>query len=325
MTGNSTELRKTQILDILSDGLFHSGERLGARLGISRTAISKHISQLRTLGLDVFSVTGKGYKWANPTALLNESTILSYFNELRDIQVHRFNVIDSTSTFMKKNVAKHHSGDVCVAEAQTHGRGRQGKTWISPFGSNLYFSMYWCFSAGMQALSGLSLVVGIALCEVLRRHYSVNAQLKWPNDVYVNDKKVAGILVEIEGQADDHCHCIIGIGLNICMPEQVSGIDQPWINLQSVTQEKIDKNRLVAQLMANLIQTIEQFEQSGLTDFTSLWEQYDWLKSQQVTLFLSGKGIEGVARGINSHGALMVEVQGKVQPFYGGEVSVRKR
>lgn len=324
MTQAHPEARKTQVLDLLSDGQFHSGEDIGRQLGISRTAVSKHISQLRALGVDVYSVTGKGYQWANPTDLLDDQLICSYLKDKTPTEIHRFNVIESTSTYLKQRVTSLSNGEVCIAEAQTGGRGRQGKSWISPFGANLYLSMYWKFEGGMNALSGLSLVVGIALCQLLKRQYATPAQLKWPNDVYVEDRKLAGILVEVEGQADNSCHCVIGVGLNICMSELIGGIDQPWVNLQAVTSQTVNKNILVAKFIEQLSDTLTCFEANGLAPFINDWQEFDWLKEQAVSVHLGDKKINGIAKGINDHGALLVDVQGRKQAFYGGEVSVRK-
>jgi BirA family biotin operon repressor/biotin-[acetyl-CoA-carboxylase] ligase len=317
--------KKTRILSVLSDGQFHSGEKLGAHLKISRTAISNHVSTLKNLGLDIFSVAGKGYKWANPTHLIDKVKISSYLSDSLNTQIHCHAIIDSTNTFVKQHKEQLNSGDVCVAETQTAGRGRQGKTWFSPFGANLYFSMYWRFSSGMQALSGLSLVVGITICELLKNEYAIIPQLKWPNDIYGNNKKLSGVLTEIEGQADGTCHCIIGIGINLAMDHAVTQIDQPWTDLQSLTQNTIDRNHLTAHLVQYLNDALTEFQHSSLSSFIEKWHQYDLYKDVAIKLIMGDKTlVSGIARGINDQGAILVESNGQIKPYFGGEISVRK-
>lgn len=186
-----------RLISILADGAFHSGEQLGEAFGMSRAAINKHIQTIREWGLDVFTVPGKGYSLPAPIQLLNEQAILSY---LPAGQVTVLPVVDSTNQYLLDRITELKSGDACVAEYQHAGRGRRGRQWVSPFGTNLYLSMFWRLEQGPAAAMGLSLVVGIVMAEVLRKLGAEQVRVKWPNDLYLNDKKLAGILVELTGK-----------------------------------------------------------------------------------------------------------------------------
>lgn len=179
-----------KLIALLADGEFHSGEHLGESLGMSRAAINKHIQTIREWGLDVFTVHGKGYSLHGAIQLLEAERILSL---LEDKRVSVLPVVDSTNQYLLDRIAELHSGDACVAEYQQAGRGRRGRQWISPFGANLYLSMFWRLEQGPAAAMGLSLVIGMVMAEVLQRLGAADVRVKWPNDLYLNDRKLAGI------------------------------------------------------------------------------------------------------------------------------------
>lgn len=318
-----TDLVRTKILSILADGEFHSGEELGHNVGVSRAAISKHIQWLSSLGLDVFRVTGKGYKLANPIQFLNPTSILQdvVLPEMAELEV--LNIIDSTNQYLKDKIADLHNGHACLAEAQTAGRGRHGRKWVSPYGSSLYLSYYWRFEAGYQAISGLSLAVGVAITDALDELGIVGVQLKWPNDLYCQHKKLAGVLVEVEGQMGAACDCIIGVGLNIDLAEQQNEIDQPWIDLSSIANRAVDRNRVAAKIIDSLISAMKRFEKDGLESFLSKWQALDLYREKPIRLIVGNKTLQGIGKGISHDGGLLVEVEGNIQTYYGGEISVR--
>jgi len=202
------------LISILADGEFHSGEQLGESLGMSRAAINKHIQTLRDWGVDVFTVPGKGYSLPEPIQLLDETFIR---REVAQGSVAVLPVIDSTNQYLLDRLAGLQSGDACVAEYQQAGRGRRGRKWVSPFGANLYISMYWRLEQGPAAAIGLSLVIGIVMTEVLRDLGADQVRVKWPNDLYLNDRKLAGILVELTGKTGDAAQIVIGAGANLAM------------------------------------------------------------------------------------------------------------
>jgi len=308
------------LISILADGEFHSGEQLGERLGMSRAAINKHVQTLRDWGVDVFTVPGKGYSMPEPIQLLDESFISG---QLKQGQVAVLPVIDSTNQYLLDRIGTLQSGDACVAEYQQAGRGRRGRKWFSPFGANLYLSMYWRLEQGPAAAIGLSLVIGIVMAEVLRDLGASQVRVKWPNDLYLQDRKLAGILVELTGKTGDAAQIVIGAGINLAMRQVESDvINQGWINLQEAGIV-IDRNTLAARLINELRAALELFEQEGLTPYLSRWEKLDNFINRPVKLIIGDKEIVGISRGIDAQGALLLEQDGATKAWMGGEISLR--
>lgn len=308
------------LIAILSDGDFHSGEQLGERLGMSRAAINKHVQTLRDWGIDVFTVPGKGYSLPEPIQLLEEERIrqdVEYGN------VAVLPVIDSTNQYLLERIPELQSGDACVAEYQTAGRGRRGRKWFSPFGANLYLSMYWRLEQGPAAAIGLSLVIGIVMAEVLQSLGADKVRVKWPNDLYLNDRKLAGILVELTGKTGDAAQIVIGAGINLIMRRVENDvINQGWINLQEAGIS-IDRNTLAVRLIKELRDSLRLFEQEGLAPYLSRWKKLDNFINRPVKLIIGDKEIFGISRGIDSQGALLLEQDGVIKPWVGGEISLR--
>ena len=308
------------LISILADGEFHSGEQLGERLGMSRAAINKHVQTLRDWGVDVFTVPGKGYSLPEPIQLLSQDFISSQINQG---QVAVLPVIDSTNQYLLDRIGTLQSGDACVAEYQQAGRGRRGRKWFSPFGANLYLSMYWRLEQGPAAAIGLSLVIGIVMAEVLRDLGASQVRVKWPNDLYLQDRKLAGILVELTGKTGDAAQIVIGAGINLAMRQVESDvINQGWINLQEAGIA-IDRNTLAARLINELRAALELFEQEGLTPYLSRWEKLDNFINRPVKLIIGDKEIVGISRGIDAQGALLLEQDGAIKAWMGGEISLR--
>jgi BirA family biotin operon repressor/biotin-[acetyl-CoA-carboxylase] ligase len=310
------------LISILADGEFHSGEQLGTELGMSRAAINKHIQTVRDWGVDIFTVPGKGYSLPSPIQLLDEKQILSFLPEGR---VSVLPVIDSTNQYLLDRITTLVSGDACVAEYQQAGRGRRGRKWFSPFGSNLYLSMYWKLEQGPAAAMGLSLVIGIIMAEVLQKLGAADVRVKWPNDLYLKDRKLAGILVELTGKTGDAAHLVIGAGINLKMREpSADSIDQGWINLQEAGVN-IDRNQLTATLLTELRLALRQFEIEGLAPFITRWRSLDNFIDRPVKLLIGEQEIHGIERGIDQQGALLLEQDGVIKPYIGGEISLRGR
>jgi len=311
---------KLKIIKMLSLGEFVSGEVLGAELGISRAAIGKQIKGITSWGLDIYSVQGKGYRLSKPIQLLDKMIL----GQLTQKHIELVPVIDSTNQYLLDRIDALENGSVCIAEYQAQGRGRRGRQWLSPFGSNLYLSMYWKLEAGMAASLGLSLVVGVAIVEALESIGIHGIKLKWPNDLYYQDKKLAGILVEMNGQAGGAANLVIGMGMNINMPEEIEGIDQPWTSLSRVTQTLPDRNRLAAALINTLNETLVQYEFHGMTGFIDRWNRLDNFLNRPAKLVMSNRNIHGIVRGISEQGAILIETDNGIESYIGGEVSLRK-
>ncbi|EER9095907.1 bifunctional biotin--[acetyl-CoA-carboxylase] ligase/biotin operon repressor BirA [Escherichia coli] len=314
MKDNTVPLK---LIALLANGEFHSGEQLGETLGMSRAAINKHIQTLRDWGVDVFTVPGKGYSLPEPIQLLNAEQILG---QLDGSSVAVLPVIDSTNQYLLDRIGELKSGDACVAEYQQAGRGRRGRKWFSPFGANLYLSMFWRLEQGPAAAIGLSLVIGIVMAEVLRKLGADKVRVKWPNDLYLQDRKLAGILVELTGNA---AQIVIGAGINMAMRRvEESVVNQGWITLQEAGIN-LDRNTLAAMLIRELRAALELFEQEGLAPYLSRWEKLDNFINRPVKLIIGDKEIFGISRGIDKQGALLLEQDGIIKPWMGGEISLR--
>ncbi|WOC26130.1 bifunctional biotin--[acetyl-CoA-carboxylase] ligase/biotin operon repressor BirA [Pseudoalteromonas sp. N1230-9] len=320
---------KLAILHALNTGGFISGQQLGEQLGISRAAVGKHIHSLQEMGLDIFKVTGKGYCLNNSAGLLNEDKIGKHYNELggstANVEVQP--IIDSTNSELMRRLQSDiplTSGTVLVAEMQQAGRGRRGRVWQSPFGANLYFSYFWRLDDGLQAAMGVSIAVGLAVYDTLKALYQLNVELKWPNDIYLNREKLAGVLVELDGQPQGPCQLVIGIGINLHMPESASQhIDQAWTDLSQHVQE-LDKSKLVAYLCFYLEKRLAQYQQTGLNDMYLSWNQLNAFANEYVELNTGHRSWRGICEGIDSQGGVRIRQDGEVKSYYGGEISLRK-
>lgn len=320
---------KLAILQALNSGGFISGQLLGEQLGISRAAVGKHISSLQEMGLDIFKVTGKGYCLNNSVGLLNSEIIAEQYQQLggviADVDVQP--IIDSTNSELMRRLQASQaleSGTVVVAEMQQAGRGRRGRVWQSPFGANLYYSYFWRLDDGLQAAMGVSIAVGLAVYDALKTLYQLDVELKWPNDIYLNKEKLAGVLVELDGQPQGPCQLVIGIGINLQMPESVSQqIDQAWTDLSQHCQE-LNKNNLVAQLTMSLEKRLNEFSQHGLQQMFEQWNTLNAFANQCVELNTGHRSWQGICEGIDAQGGIRIRRDGEVKSYYGGEISLRK-
>lgn len=319
----SSELVRGHLLSILADNQFHSGEALGLKLGTTRATISNHIKMLSTLGLDIYSVTGKGYRLAQPLNLLKLETIRQTLAPAYTAEIEVLNVIGSTNQYIKDKIPLLDNGHCCLAEAQTAGRGRHGRKWVSPYAASLYLSMYWSFAGGYAVLGGLSLAVGVAIVNALEKCGVQGVQLKWPNDIYAQGKKLAGVLIEVEGQMGAECQTVVGIGLNMALPDKVDEISQPWIDLNTLCEDSIDRNQMASTLISELHKSLILFETSGLDGFITQWRRLDIYANQPVKLIIGQKTINGISRGIDGNGAILLETEQGVRAYHGGEISVR--
>ena len=318
---------KHLILQALADGQFHSGEALGAQLGISRAAVSKHIKSFEAMGVDIFCVNGKGYKLAEPLSLLDEKAICQSLGDNYP-GLALMHVTDSTNEVLLRHIRAKtplDKGHTIIAECQTAGRGRRGRSWVSPFGAHIYLSMYWRLDSIGQAM-GLSIAVGIALREALQPFMNNAVSVKWPNDLLVGDRKLAGILVEMEGQADGPCDLVIGVGINVNMPQEAGlQIDQPWTDVGQHHEGLLDRNQLVTRIVSAMYGRLNEFEVHGLKQMLPHWNSHDRFYDKSVKLLMGSRTIEGIGRGIDAFGGIKVaDRHSKMEKvYYGGEISLR--
>lgn len=318
-----------ELLAVLADGEFHSGEALGEQLGVSRAAIWKQLKKLEGLGVELHSVKGRGYRLPDGLVLLDEGAVRAALEAPVNqalVSIERALMLESTNaTAMAATLAADRHGCLYIAEQQTAGRGRRGRAWVSPFGRNLYFSLCWTFAGGAAALEGLSLLVGLAVSEGLADLGVDDVQLKWPNDLLRGQRKLAGILLEMSGDASGQCQVVIGVGVNVAMPSGAAAeIDQPWCDLQD-RLPGIDRNRLLAAVLNRLVPALQRFSQQGFEPFRRAWLARDAFADSAVVLVTPRLQVEGVCRGVDRSGALLLETAEGMQAFHGGEVSLRGR
>ena len=316
------------LLALLADGKFHSGQDLGNALGVSRSAVWKQMQLVQALGLEVYSVKGRGYRVPGGIDLLDAEQLVAGFDagvagkvELQPVEYS----IPSTNAAALAGFADLPAGcRLYVAEQQTAGRGRRGRQWVSPFAANLYFSLTWQFTNGVAALEGLSLVVGVALLRGLRQLGVDDASVKWPNDLLWRNRKLAGVLLEMVGDASGECNVVIGVGLNVNMPRQeMSSVDQPWVDLAEIMGGAPSRTKVLGAMINTLIPTLEEFVEQGFGSLRDEWQAANSFQDQPVVLQTAQHSIQGICRGVNETGALLLETGSGTEAFHGGEVSLR--
>lgn len=316
-----------QTLRALADGAFHSGEDIARALGVTRSAVWYGIREIGGAGFEIEKVRGRGYRLARPVSLLDAGRVGAALGAAADrITLEICDSVDSTNAqLLQRAGAGGRSGLALAAEAQQAGRGRRGRVWHSGVGSALTFSLLWRFAQGARELAGLSLAVGIALARALRAAGAPAAQLKWPNDVVLPAGKLAGILIEMQGDVLGPSVAVIGIGVNVRADARVSAqVDQNVADLETAVGGPVDRNLLLARLLQELAAVLDLFAARGFAPLREEWQQLHAYRDQAVRLELpGGQGIMGIARGVAEDGALLLETAAGVARHHSGEVSLR--
>lgn len=309
------------LLKLLKDGRFHSGQALGAALGVSRSAVWKQLQHLESdLNLSIHKVRGRGYQLAAPLELLEQEQLDS---SPWPVLIHHS--LDSTNAEALRAIDSGAAAPfVVTAERQTAGRGRRGRKWVSPFAENIYYSLVLRMDGGMRQLEGLSLVVGLAVLSALRAVGLSDAGLKWPNDVLVGNKKIAGILLELVGDPADVCHVVLGIGINVNM-RLASEVDQAWTSVFLESGRLVNRNTLISRLNDSLLMYLKRHAAEGFAAIQAEWEQNHLWQGREVSLIAGVHQVDGTVMGIDQQGALRMSVNGEVKVYSGGELSLRLR
>ncbi len=314
----------------LSHERFVSGTRLAEQFGVSRSTVSDALHDAGEAGIEIFSLTRRGYRLAQPVELLSLERIREALGDaLRRVDMDLIETIDSTNTeLMRRAVAGAPSGAGLVAEIQTDGRGRRGRVWHSAFAASLTFSLLWRFEKGAAQLGGLSLVVGLAVVRTLQQLGigSGDIQLKWPNDVVVGARKLAGVLIESQGDMLGPTAVVIGIGINMDLPVSViARIDQPATDLQRVAGVSVSRNLLLAEVLRQLVGMLDEFQANGFAAFKREWIGVHALQQKPVRVQVSGgHAFDALVRDVADDGSLIVSVQGRDRLLASGEVSLRE-
>ncbi|MDD5383947.1 MAG: biotin--[acetyl-CoA-carboxylase] ligase [Gallionella sp.] len=334
MTKDIVQARTWQLLNILADGEFHSGEALAGRLGVSRASVFNALADVAEYGVALQRIRGRGYRLAHPWQRLEREEVLRWLGkDAGQFDIGILPQAASSNTLLLQRAGLDAvnggapGGSVLAVELQTAGRGRMGRTWRSGLGSTLTFSLLWRFDCGLNALSGLSLAVGVAIARALNGLGAQDVRLKWPNDILTgqsksgDQRKLGGVLIEAQGDMLGPSAVVIGIGLNCFLPDNLSGrIDQPAGALDELCQDMPTRNRLLAAVLQELAEALRQFAQSGFAAFGGEWERYHIHQNQPVQLRMADDSVvTGIARGVSDRGELRLETAQGMRQFNSGE------
>lgn len=319
--------RTAALFRLLADGEFHSGATIARALDVSRASVWNTVRELETMGVAVYKVRGRGYRFAHVLTPLDSAAIERALEQVAArISVEVLAAATSTNEVaLARAAAGAASGTVIAAEWQSAGRGRRGRAWQAGLGGGLAFSLVWRFAQGAGALSGLSLAVGVALARGLNALGEPRVGLKWPNDIVAGGGKLGGILIELAGDVLGPSTAVIGTGINVRLSPGVrAGIDQPAVDLESMLDAPVDRNSLLAGLLVELDRALAVFAVDGFGPFRSEWESLHAHQGKAVTLTLpDGRSERGEARGVAEDGALVLETAAGTRRFHSGEVSLR--
>lgn len=313
-----------------------SGDAIARECGQTRAAIWKRIEALREAGVPIGAVPGRGYELSQPFDLLDSDSIVAALPPQARARTASLAVawsIDSTnSALLRTPAAEGGLASVLLAECQTGGRGRRGREWRSPLAAHLYLSLSRTFAGGLARLGGLSLVAGVATVEALHRLGFDAVRLKWPNDLVVIARdggllKLGGVLVEGGGEHAGPVRAVIGLGLNVRMPDSFATlIDQPWCDLSQLPPATPSRNALAAAVLQSWLPALDEFDREGMAPFMPRYARVDALAGQPVTVRSETGALGGIALGLADDGALRVRLDDGVERcFHSGEVSVRRQ
>jgi len=319
---------RKKILLQLSDGTSHTGTVLAGQLSITRAAIWKHVKALQAEGVQIESNAANGYQIPGGLQLLDTAEIQS---ELADgvAGVVNLQLLEKTASTNDWLLNQLQDGlkpaTVCLTERQTAGRGTKGRRWLSPYGSNLYVSLYWNFSCGPVELAGLSLSMAAVVSQALVDAGANDIKIKWPNDLYTSDGKLGGILIDMVAEVTGPSHVVIGVGLNAGMPEiNHNLIDQAVADLNDTgLSGELNRNQLTALIINAMVEGCQTFAREGFAAFRETWQAQDMVVGQQVKITSGEKIVIGEACGVNDMGALELQTDSGRLAFSSGEVSLR--
>ncbi len=303
-----------------------SGPELGRLLGISRAAVWKQIQALRQAGLPLPGRVRRGamagYTLPTDCGLLDAGAIRRALPAaLRDRL--RFEVLaetDSTNDTLLRRPAAARAGVICLAETQTAGRGRRGRTWYSPPLGGIYLSLGWRFADGLGMLGLLGIVCALDCAAALARGCGFAVKVKWPNDLYRDGRKLGGLLLELQGGPNGPCDAVIGVGVNWRLYRPAM-IDRPAADLTGARPD-IDRNSVAAALIAALVAACESLPQREPGAVQRAWDKADLYRGRRVVVSGSSGKTSGLVAGIDDRGGLRLDRDGETITLYGGEVSV---
>jgi len=317
------------LLRILADGGFHSGERLGRVLGLSRAGVWNLIRRIEALGPRIFKVRGRGYRLAERLDLLDRSALAARLEKsVPGIHVEVLDECLSTNTDLVERAARGAPNGLVVAcEHQSAGRGRRGNSWVSAVGGSVAFSMLWRFPRGAGGLAGLSLAAAVGVSRALERLGIEGVRVKWPNDLYCGGRKLGGILIEISGDVLGPSAAVVGVGINVRLDELMrKRIGRAATDIASRVAQVPSRTVLLASLLECLAAVFAQFSREGFAPFREEWLRRHAWPGRRVALSFSDRRVaEGKIVGVAEDGALMLASSRGIERFHSGELSLRPR
>lgn len=326
-------LQASEVLQCLSCDQYLSGQVLADRFNVTRAAINHHISKLQDLGVAIESVSGCGYRLRYPIYLHNQDylhdTLTRTCSKRLDV-LQCWPQIESTND-AAKTIATPASGmfSVVLAELQTAGRGRRGRIWLAPYGANITLSVVWNLHQSLHTAGLLSPYLAVQIAQVLDRMGVPGIKVKWPNDVYCADKKIAGILIECRAEINGSCHLVVGLGLNAYMSHSTVDfsehvIQQPWTDIVTQLPDfKLSRDDIAVACINAIVSGLNSFDQQVPESFSEVWSQWDLLHARAVQVETEKATTSGVALGINQQGCLRLLTERGEQEIMLGEVSLR--
>jgi BirA family transcriptional regulator, biotin operon repressor / biotin---[acetyl-CoA-carboxylase] ligase len=319
------------LLVLLADGRLRSGEWLARELKVSRAAVWKGVERLRALGLEVRALPRRGYCLSNPVELLDAQRIGAEINPVHAGQLRKLELlfeVDSTNSRLLNNAAPPPgTADVCMSELQHAGRGRRGRRWIAPFGGGVALSLAWTFGDAARAMPALSLGVGVAIARALARAGALGVSLKWPNDIWFQDRKIGGVLIELRAEAGGPAHVVIGAGINVALTAAARAeLEAQGAHAAAVADACAaapSRNRVAGAILDELLSMLGEFEREGFAAFREAWLALDALSGRSVRVLLGSEVISGTARGVDPEGALLLDTGHRLRRFVSGEASLR--
>lgn len=313
------------LLTELAGGGWVSGSALAANLGVTRSAVSARVGRLRRAGLDIYAVSGKGYKLSDPLDFLEAQGIREQLSAASVAELDQLILcrsVDSTNTVLSG--CRDGATRACLAEHQTAGRGRAGRGWASPFATNLHLSVGHDLAVPRAPLAAVSLAVGVAVAEMLTTLGVEAVGLKWPNDLWVGTAKVGGILTEARSEAGGMARLVVGVGLNIAMPRREGEvIEQSWTRLIDHMSNQPSRSQIAGLCLDAVLAALRAFERDGFASFVDRWARYDRIAGHAVDLLDGDSRRSGVARGVGPDGCLLVDIGDTRETVYAGDISLR--
>ena len=322
------ENKKAEVLRLLRESTeYISGQELCEKFSVSRTAVWKIMKQLKEEGYEIEAVQNRGYRLLTVPDILSKSEIESRLDGgWIGKQVYFAEEVDSTNTWGKRLAeegAPH--GTLVVADEQTQGRGRRGRSWQSPKGTNISMTLILRPDLEPARASMLTIVMGLSVAQGLKELLKLPVQIKWPNDAVLNGHKLCGILTEMSAQIDYINYVVVGTGINVNLPEVPEELKDIATSLLIETGHRVNRAEVIGAVLRAFARNYESFLAAG--DLTGLLNAYNEIlanRDRQVRVLDPKEPYDGVALGINARGELLVrKADGSISEVYAGEVSVR--